>query len=419
MFEPLGRCRAAIEALRAEVGAVDFASLSGPEAAEAVAVFARATKAAHAGLALAAGRVEETSSLALAASRFRSTRDFVSSAAGISSFSAEMLVDLAGRLPDHPRIAALLRDGSLSVPEASEITRAAERAGALAAEATADLLDVAADPKASFSRLRKAAGAVQSPDPADDEKRTEAARARRGWRSWVDAEGVGHLHAQGPPDAIALLVSRCQARADSLFRAARGAGQRHSPGAYRFDALMSFFDTATPGGAGSAKARVDMLIRLDFAALLRGVALPGETCEIAGIGAVPVSSAVEYLGEAALKFILTDALDIKAVAHYGRNIRSPLRSALAWKYRSCAEAGCDATLGLEVDHLLPVGKAGMTSLDNLAPKCHYHHDQKTRRDYPGGTAAWRGKASKANAGGNAGAGSRRAEPVAASAVRRT
>ena len=414
-----GRVRQAADLLRADLGDLDVSALSGPEAAEAVSAYARVSKLAQAGLALAAGRVDACSSQALAGSRFRSTRDYISTAAGVSGFAAENMIDLAGRLPDHPRVAALFRDGDLSVAEASEIVRAADRAGALAGEATEDLLGVAADPGASFSRLRKAAGAVQSPDPADDEKRAEAAKAKRGWRSWVDGDGVGHLHAQGPPDLIALLVSRAQARADGLFRAARRAGERHSPGAYRFDALMSFFDTAASStetdasSLAAAKARVDLLIRIDFAALCRGVALPGETCEIAGIGPVPVAAAVGYLGEAALKFVLTDGVDIKAVAHYGRNIRSPLRTALAWKYRSCAVAGCDATLGLEVDHLLPVGKAGPTSLENLAPKCHFHHDEKTRRDYPNGTAAWRGKNQPRQSAAGAGAG------AAASAVRRT
>ena len=369
-------------------------------------MFSRVSKLAQAGLALAAGRVEACSSQALAGSRFRSTRDYLSTATGISGFAAESLIDLAGRLGDHPRLAGLVRDGDLSCAEASEIAKAAERCP----DATGDLIDLATDPQASFSRLRRAAAAVVSPDPEDDKKRAEAARAKRGFRSWVDGDGLGHLHAQGPPDAIALLVARAQAGADERFRQARRAGQRHSPGAYRFDALMSFFETdASPGGA---KAKVDLLIRIDFAALLRGVTTGDEVCEIAGVGAVPVALAVEYLGEAALKFVLTDGVDIKAVAHYGRNIRSPLRSALAWKYRSCAVPGCDATLGLELDHLLPVGKAGPTSLENLAPKCRYHHDEKTRRDYPNGTAAWRGKQNQPRQS-PAGAG------AAASAVRRT
>ena len=95
---------------------------------------------------------------------------------------------------------------------------------------------------------------------------------------------------------------------------------------------------------------------------------------------------VEYLSGAALKFIVANGVDIRAVAHLGRNVGSHLRTALAWKYRACSNPDCDRTLGLQRDHQFPVGKGGWTALENLQLLCRSCHDDKTKQDYPNGTA---------------------------------
>jgi hypothetical protein len=139
------------------------------------------------------------------------------------------------------------------------------------------------------------------------------------------------------------------------------------------------------------RPRVDMVIRVDFSAIRRGYVEGDETCEVAGIGPISVAAATEYLGAAALKFILTDGVDIRAVAHAGRHVNSHLRSALTWQYRRCSAPGCDRSLGLQRDHQFPVGKGGWTSLENLQLLCRSCHEEKTKRDYPNGTAYLRGR----------------------------
>ena len=70
-----------------------------------------------------------------------------------------------------------------------------------------------------------------------------------------------------------------------------------------------------------------------------------------------------------------------------------------WKYRRCAAPGCGKSLGLEYDHLHPVAKGGMTSLPNMQALCHACHAEKTRDDYPNGTAErWRQSGSAAGKG---------------------
>ena len=129
-----------------------------------------------------------------------------------------------------------------------------------------------------------------------------------------------------------------------------------------------------------------MIIRVDFEAIRRGYVEGEETCEIVGLGPVSVAAATEYLGSAALKFLVTNGTDIRTVAHVGRNVNAELRSALLWRYRRCSAPGCDRALGLQKDHQFPVGKGGWTSFDNLQLLCRSCHADKTKRDYPNGTA---------------------------------
>lgn len=466
MFE--GAKRAAGE-VRAELAALDAAALGGPEAMVMAEAYAELVALAQAGLTLAAGRVAATG--AWAASGARSAKSYLSGVAGVSPGAAEAMIDLADRLTRFPATAEAFSSGLVSAAEANEVTRAAARNS----EAEEGLLDTAQH--SSFSRLRDKANATQSPSPEEDRRRAEAAHAGRSCRTWVDPDGVGHLHAKGPVDVIGVLAGRIGAREKELFADARNSGNHQPPGAYRFDALVDLvchgkgadvpgapfdvdangdrpslsgpglfgsgmFDagpdpfpahagpsasgnytegdvvdsecadradtarsgpsvrpagaerpgTGPPGRRRSAtgtRPRVDMLIRVDFAAIRRGYPEEGEICEVAGVGPVPVARAVEYLGAAALKFILTEGVDIKAVAHTGRNIGAHLRSALLWRYRRCSVPGCDRALGLENDHEFPYAKGGMTSLDNIAPKCHVCHREKTRQDYPNGTASLR------------------------------
>ena len=395
----LGRSRAAVAGVRAELAELDIESLSGAEVAEMVSVYAELGKLAAAGTTLAAGRIEATK--AHEAVGARSPSGLISDIAGISSGAAERMIEMAGWLKDQAATASAFRSGVLSAAEAEEISRAATRNKA----AEQALLDAARSKESSFRDLRNRCNATQSPSKEDDEARAAAARAKRDWRNWVDADGVGHFHAQGPADRIGLLVSRLQARADVLFDAGRKSGERQSPGAYRFDALLAFVEGADAGAArdGATSRRsgvpgVDLLIRIDFSALVRGYVEGDEVCEIAGVGPVPVSVAAEYLGDATLKFILANGTDIRAVAHAGRGTSAHLRSALLWKYRQCATPGCTNSLRLEFDHRHPLAKGGVTSLANLQGLCHACHAEKTKRDYPNGTAErWR----KSGAGGAA------------------
>ena len=402
--------RVAVGMVRREVSSTDFVSLPGTTATELVGLYGELKKLAESGLTLAAGRVEAADKAALAGTAFKDTKDLLSSAAGISRTAAEGLLDLAERLGKHASTKDAFTDGLLSAAEATEVAKAADRN----AEAEASLLDEAK--KHDFTNLRNKAGAVVDPDPDADARRAAYARAKRNIRTWCDPEGLGHLHAQGTPDVIAALWARAQAAGDARFRATVGGPERIDARHNLFDAFAEMVLGAGVGErgaggaggaegaggagatgssgrqgaspkAGSARPKVDLMILVDWQALKRGAVRPGERCDIPGIGPVAVEVARSYLGEAALKFILSDGVSVATVAHMGRRRGAHLRSALASMFN--CRVDCGRGLGLEWDHVEPSAKGGVTSFENLRPRCKACHRAKTARDFPEGTSGYR------------------------------
>ena len=405
--------RVALGMVRKEVANTDFSVLPGPEAADLVNLFGDLRKVSESGLTLAAGRVEGADRSALAGTGFKDTKDLLSSAAGISRTAAEGLLDLAERLGKHTPTKDAFTDGLLSAAEATEVAKAADRN----ADAEASLLDEAK--KHDFTNLKNKAAAVVDPDPDADARRAAYARAKRNLRTWCDSEGLAHLQAQGSPDVIAALWARAQAAGDARFKANAGGPERIDARHNLFDAFAELILSSGVGGAGgggagagvagadagagagatdssagpagpkpgSVRPKVDLMILVDFEALRRGVALPGERCDIPGIGPVAVETARSYLGEAALKFIISDGVSVAAVAHMGRRRGAHLRSALASMFNSCVD--CGRSLRLEWDHVEPSAKGGVTSFENLRPRCKACHRAKTARDFPEGTSGYR------------------------------
>ena len=117
-------------------------------------------------------------------------------------------------------------------------------------------------------------------------------------------------------------------------------------------------------------------MRIDHAALIRGTTEPGETCEIAGIGPVPVAVARTLADDSILKVLVHDATDVRAVSHAGRTIPARLRTALEELFPECCIEGCHVDRHLEIDHNIPVSEGGPTALWNLTRPCRHHHDHK-------------------------------------------
>jgi hypothetical protein len=117
----------------------------------------------------------------------------------------------------------------------------------------------------------------------------------------------------------------------------------------------------------------------------------GELSHVAGGGPIAPSEVEELVAAGAfVKAVLHDGVQVTHVAHHGRRLTAHQRTALGigppptFDGLRCSEVGCEWRLGLEIDHVDPVGHGGPTSLENLGPRCWQHHQEKTRRDRAAG-----------------------------------
>ncbi len=168
-----------------------------------------------------------------------------------------------------------------------------------------------------------------------DEEQARYARIHRDRfvRRWTDADCAACGQWRTTPEAGARINAALDAEADRVFRAARADGRRERHEAYLADALVALADRAA-GGAGSRAAKYRASLRVDVTALRGGTTGPGEVCEIAGVGPVPVAVAREMLGDALLDLVITDGVDVLNVTHLGRTRLASVRAALDSRARA-------------------------------------------------------------------------------------
>jgi hypothetical protein len=121
----------------------------------------------------------------------------------------------------------------------------------------------------------------------------------------------------------------------------------------------------------------------------------GDTCEIPGVGPVPIETARSLMGDAITDLVITNGVDVTTVCHLGRSIPAPLKTALIERDRCCVVPGCDVSRGLEIDHWrISFADGGPATLENLARLCSHHHYLRTHRGFQllGGPGRWRWEA---------------------------
>ena len=142
---------------------------------------------------------------------------------------------------------------------------------------------------------------------------------------------------------------------------------------------------ATPpkGSKRLAGSPAKIIVRVDLDALLRGVALEGELCEIKGYGPVPISLIENLIatGNAWLAAALTQAEQVKSVSRPRRRPNTAQKTALEFIYPECAVRGCNVRGGLQTDHRQDWAKTHFTALDLLDSLCRYHHGLKTHQGW--------------------------------------
>jgi hypothetical protein len=115
--------------------------------------------------------------------------------------------------------------------------------------------------------------------------------------------------------------------------------------------------------------------------MARGHTRAGETCEIDGLGPVPVAALRDLLPQAAIDLIVTNGVDVWNVTHLGRRATARQQVVLDWLGVECTRAGCGATRHLQVDHRVEWARVKVTELANLDWLCVPCHRRKTHQGW--------------------------------------
>ena len=148
---------------------------------------------------------------------------------------------------------------------------------------------------------------------------------------------------------------------------AEGQGRLFAPGA----------DLGAADGL-DPKVNWNLVLLVDGIALKRGYAAPGETCEIPGIGPIPVSWIRRLLPELHVELLIHDAVDIRAYATTSRHRTRPVDLAVRVRDRRCTVPHCHQEVG-ELDHIIDYADEQETSAESIHGMCHHDHDDKTYR----------------------------------------
>ena len=333
---------------------------------------ARIEKMAATVKALAAKRVADTEIWRRGGDR--TAAHHLAKVAGTSVGEAKDALDTAARLAELPGLDRAAREGRVSSRQAAAIAGAASEDPSKEAA----LLDLAES--GSLRELQEECQRVKAA-ASDADANYERIHRERSLRNWTDNGGAAHLHATGTVDAIAAMVAAIDEVCERRFQAGRVAGEREPRQAYAFDALHEMVcppaDAETRRGRRAPRPKV--IARIDWDALIRGFPIDGETCDIAGVGPVPVFvvRAMIESGDAFLAAIVTRGVDVVNVAHLKRSPTEFQRTALQWLSPECTVLGCSTTARLEIDHTADWAKTKITLLRLLEHFCDHHHDLKT------------------------------------------
>jgi hypothetical protein len=286
---------------------------------------------------------------------------------GVGTGEVRSAVDTAKKLEDLPATAAAVRAGRLSSKEASLIAGAAT----VNPDAEEHLLGVAKQGLVPLlDECVKARAAVEEPKA----RRLRQHRDRL-FRSWTDRDGMLAGSFRFAPEIGAQLKAVIDKRTQEIFRQHKAGTEHESNDAYAADAVAEFILDRSGDKATATNVTVHVVVGNET--LKSGELVPGEVCEIPGVGPVDVNWVREQLGSAFVTAIITKGKDILTVAHLGRHIPAELQTALLVSGRECDAEGCNHRGYLERDHVHEHAKGGPTSYKNLCWLCYRHHRLKT------------------------------------------
>ncbi len=388
-------------AMKKLVARVSNENITGDEAAAAVKELCALERLVVAARVLLLARV--THSRAWMSEGHRSAAEWLAAQSGHAVGSSLGEIEASAQVTVLPLVSKALGAGELSIDQVREIARVASAHPSTESE----LVEAASEE--SLKELRQRCRRLEAAASAEEDmlSRYRSLRDRRYCRSWIDHEGAFCLEARLVPEEGAVVASALGRIRDRLFESAREQGRFEPMAAHEADALVALargdFGSNHAGadrGQASKRSRSSgsgtsyrgtVELRVDLAALRRGELRDGEVCEIPGIGPVPLATAKSLIGDAWLKLVVSDGVDVQHVTHMGRTIPAHLRSALEARDPVCVVPGCSTAHGLEIDHWqVDFIDGGPTTLENLARLCHFHHFMKTHKGWrlSGGPGRW-------------------------------
>ncbi|CAN5725757.1 hypothetical protein BH20ACT23_BH20ACT23_28560 [soil metagenome] len=350
--------------------------LSVPEARDRLEAYARARRLVDFGITALAGKLESAAQVA------RVT--------GTSLGKAKETVATGKVLGDSRDLSEALRQGEVSLEQASEIAKAEESSPGTAA----GLLAVASEEPFHALRDKARKAKLEAEQHGDLAARQHEARAAR---SHGDELGMVHVHLTLEPHVGTPIVNRAEAEAARLFRTAKQDGRREP-----FDRHLADAYSTLLSGAGTARSRrPELVVLVNHEVAGRGWkdVREGELCKIPGVGPVSPQIAQEIAQDAFLTGLFYDGVDLRHMRRWTRNTPVEVRLALelgpppGFDGVRCAD--CGNRFRNENDHVEPHVARGPASTGNLEPRCFGCHRAKTAADRKAGKLTPRPPAERA------------------------
>jgi hypothetical protein len=146
-------------------------------------------------------------------------------------------------------------------------------------------------------------------DPAHRRKRQHADRV---FRSWTDRDGMWAGSFRYAPEIGAQMKAVIEKRTQQTFREHKAGTDDESNDAYAADAVAEFI--LSEAGEKSSATNVTVHVVVGNETLKSGELVPGEVCEIPGVGPVDVNWVREKLGSAFITAIIKKGKGILTVA---------------------------------------------------------------------------------------------------------
>jgi hypothetical protein len=307
--------------------------------------------------------------------RDRTAAHWLARMTGCTVSGAVDQLQTAEKIESLPEVAEAFRSGALSPIQAKHIADAAtadpsKEADMLAMAETQSVGEIVAETR----RIKGSLG--------DQDARHDAIRRSRRLTRGCDTDGAYTLTLRHTPDTGAQINAWVEPFIDAIFRRARAAGQREPRAAYAADALVEMLRIAASGEGTDLDLRnvadAKVIVHVPYDTFLVGEVTDGKTCEIEGVGPVPVSVVDEILeANPFLAAVVTRGVDIGAVVHFGRRPNALQMTALQARGVRCTNLGCPNTARLEADHRIDWAVTKHTRFDQLDLLCPPDHRRKT------------------------------------------